>query len=959
MRGRAAATSQAASAGWSDAVLLERDAELAAIEHALEAAGGRSGSVILLDGPPGIGKSRMLEAARELGEARRMEVLSARARELETGFDFGVCLQLLESRVAGSEPAERERLLAGSAGVAEPLLAEGSTDPASEGQLFSLLHGLYRLCSNLAEHRPLLILVDDVPLADEPSLRFMSYLAQRIEELPVVLVLTSPTVANYRGREGLLELINRPAVSTARLGPLSKAGVASWLRATLFPKARPRFCKACFDATRGNPLLLRELAIEVAALGFDSSTRMARNVSQLGPASIGNAMLTRLRRVGEGAVELALALAVAGDETELRHVAELAGLELSDTGRLADELSAADVLVGAEKLSFVHPIVRRSLYAQLPPAERAEMHLRLAQALGAEGVPEERVAGHLLRATRGGNEWVVETLTVAAARAMVRGAPQAAVRYLRRALDEPPTQEWRSHVMLELGRAEAVAGESEAVERLRSAIDLIADPRGRALTSLDIGRTLYAQGRHRDAAEAFRHGAAEAGEIDRELRLQLHTAYALCARMMGLHAEDLEATAPAPDANEEDAAATPAGRVLLGYMALEEALRGGSREHVLGLAGAALAGGRLIEDETSDGLGPYFAASAMIIAEDLQGAELALTAAIEDARSRGSILGYATACYFRSWATLRRGGLPDSAADAQSALDRERFGWRLGLPGAHAILAESLLERDETAAARRQLELGTLAAATTSEMPLPFLIARKGWFALREGNPEQALDHFLECRRRLEAAGTFNPACIPWRSGAAIASARLGERTEAERLIEEELSLVKAFGAPGAIGRTLLAKADLDDDGIDVLREAVGVLEQSRAALPHARALVALGTALRHAGKRRDAREPLREGLHLAQRCGAVSLVNRARSEALAAGAKPRRAALRGIESLTTRERQVAGLAAQGLSNREIAESLFVTVKTVEWHLRHTYEKLGLASRRELAAALGGGANEA
>jgi DNA-binding CsgD family transcriptional regulator len=132
----------------------------------------------------------------------------------------------------------------------------------------------------------------------------------------------------------------------------------------------------------------------------------------------------------------------------------------------------------------------------------------------------------------------------------------------------------------------------------------------------------------------------------------------------------------------------------------------------------------------------------------------------------------------------------------------------------------------------------------------------------------------------------------------------------------------------------------------------VSVLESSQAALDRARALVDLGGTLRRAGRRRDARQPLTLGLDLAGRCGARALAQRAREELVAVGARPRRDAATGREALTARESQVAGLAAQGMSNREIAEALFVTVKTVEWHLGHAYEKLGVRSRRELGRAL-------
>jgi DNA-binding CsgD family transcriptional regulator len=958
MTGRFAATSLAASAGLADTAVLERDAENALLDRALERARGGAGSLIVLDGPAGIGKSRLLDETRVRAEGAGMDVLAACGRELEAEFSFGVALQLFESRLARAERDERDRLLSGAARLAAPLLAEGPRDPLPEGQAFSLLHGLYWLSANLAEDRPLAMLIDDAHWADDPSLRFLLYLAQRVEELPLAVVLTTGSGMSGAS-ETLPQIAAHPAATAVRIGPLSAKGTAAWLRGTLFPEAHATFCNACHEATAGNPFLLRELALELVSQEVEPRRKAARHVAELGPEAIALAILLRLARLGPGAAKLARAVAVAGDEAELRHCAALAGLEQSEAARLADELVRADIFRSSEHLAFVHPIVRQAVYALRSPAERSEAHLQLAELLLAERAPDELVAAHLLQCTRAGKAWIVDALAAAATRALGRGAPDSAVRYLRRALEEPPAAEARAQIMLELGRAEAIAGEGEAVERLTEAVGLIEDPRERALTSLDIGRALYAQGRHEDAAEAFKRGASEAGDLDRRLQLQLHTAHTLVARIGGMPPAQLDETAPPPEIEEVQAGSTPTGRVLLAHMALEGALRGDSRQEVVELARTALGRGALLEHETSDGLGVYFASAALAIAEDLQGAEIALAMAVEDARTRGSVLGFATACYFRSWTVLCRGRVADAAADAQNALAAERYGWRMGLAGAHAFLANAYAERGERGASRRELDLGAAEVLTSAEMPLPFLSASRAIFLLRDGKPQEALDEYLLCAERLEAAGALNPACIPWRSGAALAHNQLGDRDEAIRLVEEELELARAFGSPGAIGRTLLAHGTLlNGGGVELLRESVEVLRESQAALDRAKALVALGTALRHAGKRREAREPLLEGLDLAERCGSRLLTEQARAEGVAAGTRPRRTALRGVEALTPRELQVAGLAAQGMSNREIAESLFVTLKTVEWHLRHSYEKLEIGSRKELRAKLAGNLDE-
>ena len=204
----------------------------------------------------------------------------------------------------------------------------------------------------------------------------------------------------------------------------------------------------------------------------------------------------------------------------------------------------------------------------------------------------------------------------------------------------------------------------------------------------------------------------------------------------------------------------------------------------------------------------------------------------------------------------------------------------------------------------------------------------------------------------------MNPAVLSWRADAGLAIAVIGDWAEAERQIEAELAVANEFGEPGAIGRTLRALGSIREPGpaLETFEAAVVALRESQAALERAGGLVDFGAALRRSGARRDAREPLREGLELAERCGAQALAARARREVNAAGARPRRAALSGQAALTTREHQVAILAAEGLSNREIAEQLVVTVKTVEWHLKNSFQKLGITSRTQLRDKLGGDA---
>jgi DNA-binding CsgD family transcriptional regulator len=925
--------------------LLEREAELEALGDALRQSQAGRGSIVLVEAAQGLGKSRLLGEAAALAAGHGARVLSASGRDLEGDLPFGVALQLFERAVIRFDDEERERFFAGSAALAAPLVLEGTPVPAG---LAASLHGLYWLSTNLAEERPLVLSIDDAQWSDPSTMRFLVYLAQRIDELPITVVLA--VTAGHPPDPLLDELRAHTATTVLRPQPLSLDAVTRILRDSVLPDAEPLFVRACHEATGGNPLLLAELAVELAMRDVQPEDSNADAVYALAPESLSAAVLVRLRRLGEGAPELARAIAVLGDGAELRHAAPLADLSVERAIQLADSLMGAGVLHREPGLSFVHPVVRVAIEAERPEFERAEAHRRAACMLMSEGASLERLAPHLLAGRPDNDPRAVEVLLEAGERALAGGAPDSAIRLLRRALREPPSPERRAEVLLALGRAEGAAGAPSAIDRLTGALDLIGDPMGRAAAALDAGRLLISNARWEDAVETLERGLEDLNGTDDSLRARLEAAHVAATKVAPGQALD----SPAITLDDTTLDSTVAGRLILARAAATRALRGTSAAEVHGLATRALAGGALLRDESSDGIGFYLAVFALVVAEDLQTAELAAATAVDDAQRRGSVLGFATACHFRSLAVLRRGRIPDAEADTVNTLEARKYGWRLSLASAVAAQAECLVERGELEAAGR--ELGSLVSehGTPRDLGAYRFVGVRGHVRLLQLSPANALEDFLETGRLLRQLGGDNPAVFPWRSLASAASLALGDREDARRLAEEEVALAASFGAPGAHARALGALAAMLDgaEAIEVREEAVRVFESSQAALDRARALVDLGATLRRAARRRDAREPLKQGLDLAGRCGARALAQRAREELVAVGARPRRDAATGREALTVRERQAAGLAAQGMSNREIAEALFVTVKTVEWHLKHAYRKLGVGSRRELGAAL-------
>jgi DNA-binding CsgD family transcriptional regulator len=303
-----------------------------------------------------------------------------------------------------------------------------------------------------------------------------------------------------------------------------------------------------------------------------------------------------------------------------------------------------------------------------------------------------------------------------------------------------------------------------------------------------------------------------------------------------------------------------------------------------------------------------------------------------------------------------RGDLAEAEADAREAHAAgeqwsvsARFSWH-----ASGFLADALMEQgrlDEAASALEHVPIPDSSPDSAILLYLPDCRAR---LRLRRGDVSGGLEEMLAAGRSFEAVGGRNPAFMPWRSEAALALLQLGDRDEARRLAQEELDLARTWGAPRALGAALRTAGLVEggEAGLELIGQAIEVLQDSPAKLEHAKARTELGAALRRANRRSEAREHLRRALELATICGAVPVSRRAETELLATGARPRRVFLSGLESLTPSERRVAEMAAAGMTNREIAQALFVAPKTVEVHLSSVYRKLGIGSRAQLGTTL-------
>jgi DNA-binding CsgD family transcriptional regulator len=619
-----------------------------------------------------------------------------------------------------------------------------------------------------------------------------------------------------------------------------------------------------------------------------------------------------------------------------------------------------DVIGVRRPLEFVHPIVAAAIYANIPASRRALAHRRAARLLAEDGASPDHVAAQLLHSEPLSDPWVVDVLRAAAASAIERGAADAAVGYLRRALVEPPGRDLRPIVLRELGSAELRAGgftgyetsaRAPAAAHLQQALELTGDSRERAEIGLELGEALWALQRHADAIAVFDRAIADAAGTAPEFAL-LVEARLLAAAFLDVSTAPLALRRMADLG--ETGATSAAERALLGVRALAKLLEGKSADVVAALAERALAGKERLEEQASPGALMH-AAQALTCTDRIDDAERFYSQTIADARARGAVRPLTVALCWRSHLLFRRGALAEAEADAHEALDiAAALGWSDDLPASRAFLADALTARGDLPTARDLLRPDIAAEQMPDYIGWNYLLYSRGCVRAALGDARQGLDDLLACGHRQARWQTSNPAVIPWRSAAALVYTALERRDEARHLAAEEVSFAREFAAGRALGIALRAAGLVagGETGIDLLREAVEMLERSPAQLELARALTDLGAALRRQGQRAAPREPLRRGLELAHRSGAAPLAERARTELLATGARPRRLVLSGLDSLTASERRVAQLAAEGNTNREIAQALFVTQRTIETHLSHVYRKLAITTRSDLAHAL-------
>jgi DNA-binding CsgD family transcriptional regulator len=894
-------------------MLLGRDRERARLADLLAAARGGASAALVIRGEPGIGKSALLDDA--VAVAGGVTVLRARGVESESELSFAGLADLFGPVVAelGSLPPPQRAALAGALALGPPV----------PGDRFTLYAATLSLLAAVAERAPVLVAVDDVPWLDAPSREALVFVARRLQEEGVVLLLAART-GEPAGTE-------RAGVAELVLDGLDAAASAALLGSGIAPEVASRL----FDATGGNPLAL----LELSGLLSESQRSGAEPIEEPVPvgAGIERAFRHRLEALPE-ASRRALAVAAASESGAIDELA-VAGLDVS---ALEPAEAAGLVAIEGGRLAFRHSLLRSVAYRSVPAPERRAAHRALAGA-----VTGERRAWHLAAAAIAPDEEVAAALAEAAGAARARGGPAAAVQAAERAARLTPEPGARVPRLLEAAGDLAWVGRPDrAQELLGEALELAGDP------------GLRADVQHLRALIEARSGAALAA-----------------AELLAAEAARVEPVDPVRAAMMTMAAVQPLFEAGENATGLATAQRGWALAERSGLprmpAGLPLAMALLLCNERPtaqpmldgaaawlDGaddpwaLGPvliFGIGQAFMWMEDHDRARRLLEGGIAQSRawSAPGLMPYGLLCLceleFRCgrWAHAYAAGA-EGVRLAEETGQLNDKGYSLAVLG--RVEAALGREAESRAHMAESLEIVDVLGA---EIVRGYVAWTRGFLELGLGRSEDAVVALEGLAGFLGERPAGDPAVMQWPPDLVEAYVRLGRRGEAEGVLGTFESAARHSGSRWALAAAARCHGLLAPDEAfeEPLREALLHREMP---FETARTQLVLGERLRRAGRRVEARAALRQALQAFERLGAQPWAERARAELRASGERVRRGSPTAAEQLTPQELQVALEVAGGSTNREAAAALFLSPKTIEFHLRNIYRKLGIRSRTEL-----------
>ncbi|WP_345680020.1 ATP-binding protein [Yinghuangia aomiensis] len=844
--------------------------------------GERCGQLLIVEGLAGYGKTVLLNEVRRISVENNCMVLSAIGAEREMTRSFSVVRQLFYNLLRTYAPEARAELLGGWFDIIAPAI--GLT-PAGDGQNpnpLGVRDSLDYLMGGLTQERgPIVLIIDDVQWADLQSLGWLVEFARNnLADLPVLVVVARRTEEQTDADELLSDLGAVEDVLRLTVGTLSPDAVGQIVEQAL-GRADPQFKARCHEVTAGSPYVLWAMLGEVKRRGLAPTTANMAPLSNIAAGQIGPKLARRLESMGDSTMPVARAIAVLGTDATIARVSQLADVDGDKVSLIADRLRHRAILADQDTLAFVHPLVAKAVYDWIDHGARGTLHARAARLLIQDGLDARFAALHLLMTERCGDPWVVDQLRNAAEQEKRAGAPDAAVRCLKRALAEPPPAEHRAAVRFELGRAAFVKGDlPDSIGHLRGALaDDAGDRVLREQIVLLLSRALGYTDQIQEAVELLDSEASAAHASSTKLRLQAeHFLWAvfwtgdpdyskrarrlrnLVVRMNG--------------ANRTE-------RSLLALRAWYGVVRGDPMVQVLASADQAYGPGLTWTDEDWGFEIPSLLALVYMYCDRNDRAEQLFSDGIDELRAhgwQGHHMAYAYS--MRGFVRYRQGKLQLAEQDCRHGL---RLALRLG-PDAPARwyslgpLIEVLIAQGRAREAQILAEQFAFREPFPSAVVFPDPQAVHGELRLALGREHDAAADFTEAGYKLERRGVDNPAWCAWR----VNLAKALTSTDPEKAYEhacEALRRAYRFGAPSAMGQALRVAGRLEGgpNGLAKIEDAAMWLEHSDSRYEYAVSLIEYGMALRRELGDRDAADALFEGLTVAVECGADRLANAAR----------------------------------------------------------------------------------
>ncbi|WP_165922094.1 AAA family ATPase [Pseudonocardia endophytica] len=912
------------------------------------AAGGPAQRLLL--GPPGIGKSALLAGVRA-AVSDGVRLLTARGSEQATDISFAV-VRGLYAGVA----AEDATLLEAGARWSRSALEEGSGQAEPEN-LYPVLHGLYWLTANLAARSPVVLVVDDLQWADDASVAFLAFLLRRTAGLGVAVVLASRT-DEAGGLPSRLSAIGAQiGDDVVEVGPLDRDDVgrlaaARGLLLVAGDTDHPGgpLLDALAEASGGNPLLVEQL---VAGVGPTDLERATATVRRLGRQVLDGLVERHVFDAPDAVRAVASAVAVVGaDDSAV--LGSLSGVPAAAVRDAIATLTRTEVFA-PDRPDFRHDLLRTAVLRRLPADTLDDLRRRGARALSDAGRPAEVVAAVLLVLPGADEPWMADVLLEAADAAGRRGDRRAVARYL------DPVVAYRPDDVAVRSRLAAALGQHDphrAVAHLREALGRAPDLPTRGQVAVQLAMTSLAVQQAPRAARVLRDVL---DTMDAELppdpgpeltELRTHVEAALL--VVGLDEKRTVADTIArmgrmstPDGR------TPAERQKLAMMTVTMAMEGDRPDDAVELARKVL----LVDEATLGGWAVLASSLVLRLADEVDESTAVLDRLVAQSREQASAWTYSLAVGTRSANHLVAAELVEAEIDAQTALDvAAQEAWKSNTVVPTIALATVRHLRGDAAGALTLLD--GISRPRLEDFAWEYhhyLMARAG-ASHDAGDTDGAIAVYRRCGDSLDAAGIANPVLAPWWVHCAVLLHDTGREREAAEVVERGEPGALRWGTNRSRGLALLARGAITpgEPGLELLRESVSVLDRSPARMELILAHLRLGYAMLAADHTDVAREELRLAATLAAQCGALPSAALARTMLVQAGGRMRPPTGSPLDPLTSAERRVVALAAEGARNREIAEALFVTLRTVEVHLTSSFRKLGVTDRSQLAAIVDG-----